>query len=1331
MTKLITILILLSWANVNATTYYISVAGSTSNNGTSTSTTWPLSKVNSTTFAAGDNILFKRGDTFYGKITISQSGSAGNPITFGAYGTGANPVITGFTTVSTWTDLGFNVWQSSNVVSTLSSCNVVVIDGINTPMGRTPNSGYWTYPSSTTTSLNSSSLNASTTNWTGAQAVIKTERYTIDKRTITSASGSTINYSATSGFSQHPNWGFFIQNDTRTLDQQNEWYYNGSDKKISVYSTSAPTDVKLATRDTLVYIVNKNYITIDGITFTGSNGQVFYLGNTSNLTIKNCDFDFNYNGIKGYQFGGSSSNVLIDSCTFDQTNNNAIELPSEFAGATITNNSIRNTALFEGMAASGQSRWGINTAGANYLAQYNTVRNVGYVGIGFNGSNVLIKNNIVDSFCIITDDGGGIYTGNVQTGVVISDNIVLNGIGNDEGTNSTNSGRASGIYCDDNSSGMSILNNSVANVIYAGIFLHQAKDITVRGNTTYNCGIGLLVDADDNSKYTTGIEVKRNTFVAKTVGTYFTPQNQLPLWVKSYHDDIHEVGNMDSNYYARPLTDNLTIWWTKYSVNDYKYNLAQWRTFSGYDIHSYSSPQSINNVDQLSFYYNNNNFDSTISLGSNTYVDIKNMSYTGDVVLTPYSSLALISTGALTTPTITWANPSSITYGIALSSTQLNASATVSGTFSYNYSSGTVLNAGSYNLTTVFTPTDGSTYSTATKSVPFTVNKATATLSYSGLTKTYNGSPQSPTVTTSPLGLTGINTTYNGIGAVPTNAGSYAIVTGLTNTNYTATTITNTFTINKATTTISVSNLSQNYTGSPLPVLVTTNPNVSGISVTYNGSATVPTNAGSYTVVASLSNTNYQATPVTTTLVINKATPTVTWNNPSSITYGTALSSTQLNATANVAGSFTYTPSSGTTLNAGTNILSVNLTPTDATNYNSVNNTTVSLTVNKATATISLSNLTQTYDGNPKPVTVTTAPVGLTTITTTYNGSATIPSAVGSYSISSSLSNSNYTANPATGTLVISSSAANIYITNYNNLVYNGIAQTPTVTSAYSYDITYNGSSTAPTNVGSYTAIATINDGVHTGADTVTMTIIKDTPVVTWNNPSSITYGTVLSSTQLNATTSVAGSFSYTPASGTILNSGTYILSTSFTPADASNYNSATSEVSITVNKASATLSLGNLNQVYDGSAKPVTITSSPSGLSGIIVTYNGSATVPTNAGSYPISVTLTNSNYSASPVSGILVISKATPILSWATPQPVQSGTTLTATQLNATSNVAGSFVYSLPLGTIVATGAISITATFTPSSSNYNSGTISILLNVYGNPITNFIIGDYYENK
>src|ERR1035438_7407924 len=99
-----------------ATDYYVAANGSDANNGTSTSTPWKtLSKLNSffSSLKPGDNVYFNRGDDFYGAIIVNKSGSSSSPITISAYGSGADPVVTGFTTVTAWTNLGNNIWEST------------------------------------------------------------------------------------------------------------------------------------------------------------------------------------------------------------------------------------------------------------------------------------------------------------------------------------------------------------------------------------------------------------------------------------------------------------------------------------------------------------------------------------------------------------------------------------------------------------------------------------------------------------------------------------------------------------------------------------------------------------------------------------------------------------------------------------------------------------------------------------------------------------------------------------------------------------------------------------------------------------------------------------------------------------------------------------------------------------------------------------------------------------------------------------------------------------------------------------------------------------------
>jgi hypothetical protein len=102
---------------------------------------------------------------------------------------------------------------------------------------------------------------------------------------------------------------------------------------------------------------------------------------------------------------------------------------------------------------------------------------------------------------------------------------------------------------------------------------------------------------------------------------------------------------------------------------------------------------------------------------------------------------------------------------------------------------------------------------------------------------------------------------------------------------------------------------------------------------TYGPSSTPPTGAGSYSVVGTISNANYQGT-ASGTLVIGKATPVITWH-PASLELGFSLGSAQLDATANFAGtSFVYTPPSGTPVVTTTELLSVIFTPTNTSDYN-------------------------------------------------------------------------------------------------------------------------------------------------------------------------------------------------------------------------------------------------------------------------------------------------------------------------------------------------------------------------------------------------------------
>jgi FtsH-binding integral membrane protein len=108
--------------------------------------------------------------------------------------------------------------------------------------------------------------------------------------------------------------------------------------------------------------------------------------------------------------------------------------------------------------------------------------------------------------------------------------------------------------------------------------------------------------------------------------------------------------------------------------------------------------------------------------------------------------------------------------------------------------------------------------------------------------------------------------------------------------------------------------------------------------------------AGSHTLGVTFTptdSTDYTTATASVPLTVNKATPVITWPAPAPIVYGTALSATQLNARANVPGTFAYTPAAGTILPVGTNTLNLVFTPTDTADYTPAN-ASVPLVVNPA-----------------------------------------------------------------------------------------------------------------------------------------------------------------------------------------------------------------------------------------------------------------------------------------------------------------------------------------------------------------------------------------------
>jgi hypothetical protein len=189
-------------------------------------------------------------------------------------------------------------------------------------------------------------------------------------------------------------------------------------------------------------------------------------------------------------------------------------------------------------------------------------------------------------------------------------------------------------------------------------------------------------------------------------------------------------------------------------------------------------------------------------------------------------------------------------------------------------------------------------------------------------------------------------------------------------------------------------------------------------SVTYNGSATVPTDAGNYTVVATVTDPNYTGSD-TETLAIAKAASTTTVSGGGTFTYDGSAHAATVSVTG--VGGLNLTPDPE--YSCGTAPINVAETPCTASytyagdaNHEGSSDST-EITITKAAATVSLSDLSHVYDGTPKSATATTTPPELSVLIT-YDGEETIPSAPGSYAVVATVTDPNYSGE-ASDTMVI------------------------------------------------------------------------------------------------------------------------------------------------------------------------------------------------------------------------------------------------------------------------------------------------------------------------
>lgn len=678
MKKLLSIILILYSLAADATTYYVnSLIGNDSNPGTISQPWRTSTKVNSFTFASGDQVLFAYNGT-YDAVTVNRSN-----ISFGAIGTGTLPLITAEQTL-TFTSAGNGLFEAT-VNTTDTALAMVTLNGLPQAIGRypneeAPNGGYLVFESfNGTYSITDNQLN-NTINWKGAEVVIRKNFWTAERHWVAEHNGSTIVYNI-GNFGKNGNYnnpqisvpttgnGYFFQNDLRTLDKLGEWYFNKTTKKLYMFFGGAAVSsyvVKVATKRVLLNINTFNNITVRGLRFAYSTASAIYCRETSNIRIASCSFE--NIGEKAVQ-GFNVTNGSIDSCNANWCLLSGFQW---YSNGTRTNVSVRNSivtnvGVYVGLGpvwdASDQIGIYASANSGVYVAR-NYVQRTGRDCIKFQGSNVYIDSNSIWKGDSVLHDQGMIYTwaggtdaapGQVYTQRFIRYNIVGPGVGNAWGCKSSGL-KSTGVYLDGRTMNVEVAHNVIFGQVKNGFHTNNGWNIYVHDNIFYNCdrSISLFEWSWGSLK---NIRITNNqVYSSSAITTYVVIASLEEGSTMRTVQDVLEDVVIDSNWYNKEALNCFQI--ERYDsirmrngilsnigYQLLRYTLPQWRSAYGFDANSIAYTDFTK--EDARFYYNDSTANKVVNIPGS--ITPKGVQLSGNQTIVPYSAL-LAGPYTVTTP---------------------------------------------------------------------------------------------------------------------------------------------------------------------------------------------------------------------------------------------------------------------------------------------------------------------------------------------------------------------------------------------------------------------------------------------------------------------------------------------------------------------------------------------------------------------------------------------------------------------------------------------------------------------------------------------------------
>jgi hypothetical protein len=675
--------LLIGWSSSASSVYYVSNAGNDAWDGKAAayaggnSGPWrTLKKVNEQMEKLHEQtILFHRGDQFEGVLEIK-----GNNISFGAYGPGERPILSGARLISgKWSPIARqkNVYQIQ-LASIVADVTLLLCDNKSLPLGRTPNGdlttndAFFSFSTRTFTTLTDPELSGAE-DLAGSELVIRSNVWKYFNYPVTKVEGNVVNFlndqkpTLKKGDENLEEAGYFFQKHINTLDVDGEWYFDKDKHVLFLFSLSSPNGktIQYSVDPVVVNIDNARAVSFQGMKIAMAGSLGIKIANSDNVDVRDCEITLC--GKEGINV--ERSTARIEGNDINECFSAGIRTNGE-GRVVVTRNNLSNIGL---VAGRGSGYNGIYLTGGNSEASYNRLTNIGYLGIQHLSGRNLIRRNVIDRYNLVVFDGGAIYTHDDQLGSVVEENIVINGMPNHVGLGdsiiSMEIAFSTGIQCDRGTENLIVRNNTITFPLYVnsphrGIHINfNSMDNLFQGNTMLVKGAGITtLDRDPYDRKPgepsppsmSGNRFEENTIVC--IGATNTKTNYGALTCFSLKEteqcDVENQGVFLNNICAAPFNGANVI--NEYQLNchpgqpayDRGYaSAAEWNEARTYASGNLDSPVKIDQAsapdDFVQLLYNDSDNIRIFKLNAGIYVDPKGNQVSGSVNVDPWRSVIL------------------------------------------------------------------------------------------------------------------------------------------------------------------------------------------------------------------------------------------------------------------------------------------------------------------------------------------------------------------------------------------------------------------------------------------------------------------------------------------------------------------------------------------------------------------------------------------------------------------------------------------------------------------------------------------------------------------